>query len=451
MLFLLPPAYKCNEISNTARFAVLIHSSRPVNLSGDFVAYGSILQVDKGIAGGMILSRIKLTRMAGLALLGFALCVTGAQIRQERLTESGGGYLLREEYPPLLYVPESQTGPEIYAASAVVLEAANGTILYAHNEHVRRAPASTTKIMTGLVALLLGDARSLVEVGSWASWTPGSSIGLRKGDQISLGELLQGLMLRSGNDAGVAIAEHISGTENGFVSQMNRLCRQFGALNTHFRNPHGLPAAGHYTTAYDLALITRYALQNKEFARLVRTRDEELEWAGEHQTEPISNTNRLLWSFPGADGVKTGTTSEAGPCLVASATRGGRQLIVVVLKSADRWHDASALLEYGFKSFRVMRLADETENIAYTRIVNGSVPGLRIQPRRELAVVCRRGCEILIRLKTEWQKSVQAPVRAGQILGRLTALYDGEEIDGVDLIAKRRVEKKTRWRLWQGI
>ena len=303
-------------------------------------------------------------RYGGLLALGLCLGLIGMRLHQSGLLRKTGGFLIRQGYPPLVYVPDSQKGPPIYAASAILLEATTGTILYAHNEHVRRAPASTTKIMTALIALNRGNLRSLVTVGHRASWTPGSSAGLRAGDRLSLSELLQGLMLVSGNDASVAVAEHIAGSESGFVALMNRQAKEFGALNTNFRNPHGLSALGHYTTAFDLALITRYALQFPQFARLVRTRQEELEWAEGERRDPIANTNRLLWSFAGADGVKTGTTSDAGHCLVASATRDGRQLIAVVLRSGDRWGDAAALLDYGFEAFRLLTLAEEGKPFA---------------------------------------------------------------------------------------
>ena len=181
-------------------------------------------------------------RYGGLLTLGLCLGLIGMRLHQSGLLRKTGGFLIRPGYPPLVYIPDAQTGPAIYAASAVLLEATTGTILYAHNEHIRRAPASTTKIMTALVALTRGNLRSLVTVGRNASWTPGSSAGLRGGDRLSLGELLQGLMLVSGNDASVAIAEHVAGSESEFVALMNRQAREFGAFHTNFRNPHGLSA-----------------------------------------------------------------------------------------------------------------------------------------------------------------------------------------------------------------
>lgn len=391
-------------------------------------------------------------RYGGFLVFGLCLGLIGMRLHQSSQSRKTGGFMIRPGYPPLVYVPDSQTGPAIYAASAILLEATTGAILYAHNEHVRRAPASTTKIMTALVALIAGDLRSLVTVGQKAGWTPGSSAGLRPGDRLSLSELLQGLMLVSGNDASVAVAEHVAGSESGFVALMNRQAKEFGAFNTNFRNPHGLSALGHYTTAFDLALITRYALQYPQFARLVRTRQEDLEWAEGERRAPIANTNRLLWSFAGADGVKTGTTSEAGHCLVASATRDGRQLIAVILRSGDRWGDAAALLDYGFRTFRLLILAEEGRPYATLPVTRGEAPMVALTPRHRLAVVCRQGEENLVRLEAVLpRRPLKAPLHPGQALGRLTAVYAGQEIEGVDLLPGRAVRRRTWWqRLWGG-
>lgn len=385
-------------------------------------------------------------------LIGLCLGLMAGRLYFDRVRESAGGYLIQPGYPPLIYVPDATTGPRLSAASAVLLEAATGTILYARNEHVRRAPASTTKIMTALLALERGEQRALITVSRAASLTPGSSAGLRAGERIALSELLQALMLRSGNDAARAVAEHLAGGEAGFAALMNRRALELGAFNTRFRNPHGLPALGHYTTAFDLALITRYALQNPAFARLARTKEEELQWADERQNMPISNTNRLLWSFAGADGVKTGTTTEAGHCLVASATRDGRRLIAVVLRSHDRWRDAAALLSYGFESFNLMILARENQEMARIRVKDGVIPEVPLIPRNELAVVCRRGEESLIRLRTSVAaEPPRAPIPSGRILGHLSVLYDGEEIEGTDLLPAQRVEARRWWRwIWGG-
>ncbi|NLG84230.1 MAG: D-alanyl-D-alanine carboxypeptidase [Firmicutes bacterium] len=384
-------------------------------------------------------------RSIALFTLGMVLGLAGWDL-SHRTDEAGRGFLIRAGYPPLVYAPATPGAPYVSAASAVLLEATTGTILYAKNEHVRRAPASTTKIVTALIALERGDLRSLVTVGPRAGWTPGSSVGLRPGDRLSLGELLQGLMLSSGNDAGVAIAEHVARSEEEFVRLMNLRAREFGAFNTNFRNPHGLPALGHYTTAFDLALITRYALRHPTFARLVRTREEELQWAVGERRLPLTNTNRLLWSFAGADGVKTGTTSEAGHCLVASATRDGRQLIAVVLRSADRWHDAATLLAYGFEAFRLLRLAKEGREIARLRVAGGRSPTVALVPRTDLAVVCPKGQEHLLRLHLSLAREpIPAPVLPHRVLGRLTVTYDGEEVEGVDLLPREAVRKRSWW------
>ena len=203
---------------------------------------------------------------------------------------------------------------------------------------------------------------------------------MKAGDRLILKELLEGLMLCSGNDAGVAVAEHIAGSERNFARMMNRKAKEIGALNSNFQNPHGLRAPAHYTTAYDLARLTCYALRNPEFSRLVAAREEAIQWYQGEKTRKVRNTNRLLWSFAGADGVKTGTTAEAGYCLVASAARDGRRFISVVLNSPDRWGESARLLEYGFNNFTLKLLATPGEAVGRSRRRAGTPARWRFIP-----------------------------------------------------------------------
>ncbi len=238
--------------------------------------------------------------------------------------------------------------PKVDAEAAVLMVAGTRRILYAINPDAIMYPASTTKIMTALVALERGKPDSLVTVSGRAASCEGSSLELRAGDRLSFRDLLYGLMLVSGNDAAEAVAEHIAGSVPAFVDLMNARIQQMGLINTHFANPHGLPDPNnHYSSAKDLALITAQALHNPEFARIVATRDYAVPFKNRGPVR-ISNTNKFLKSYPGASGVKTGYTQAAGDCLVASARRGGVQLIVVLLNDDERWGDAAKLLDYGF-------------------------------------------------------------------------------------------------------
>ncbi len=238
--------------------------------------------------------------------------------------------------------------PKVEAEAAVLMVAGTQRILYAINPDAIMYPASTTKIITALTALEKGKAESVVTISGSAAVCDGSSLELKPGDRLRLRDLLYGMMLVSGNDAAEAVAEHIAGSVPAFVALMNAKAQQLGAANTHFSNPHGLPdPANHYTTAKDLAVITSQALQNPEFRKIVATRDYAVPLLNRPPLQ-ISNTNKLLKSYPGADGVKTGYTEAAGDCLVASARRGSVTLVVVLLNDDERWTDASNLLDYGF-------------------------------------------------------------------------------------------------------
>lgn len=237
--------------------------------------------------------------------------------------------------------------PPIEAQAAIVMDAETKTVLYEKEPDKRMFPASTTKIMTFMLAQKLGSLDSTVTVSSKAAGCEGSSLELSKGDRIKLRDLLYGLMLVSGNDAAEAVAEHIGGSIPRFVRYMNDEAAGIGARNTRFVNPHGLPDPRHYTTAYDLALITAHALQNPEFSKVSSTKSTTITFIN-GETRRLDNTNKLLGTYQGVNGGKTGYTEAAGDCLVATAKRGGVQLIVVVLNDDERWADARNLLDFGF-------------------------------------------------------------------------------------------------------
>ena len=237
--------------------------------------------------------------------------------------------------------------PPIEAQAAIVIDADSKAILYDKAPDRRMYPASTTKIMTFLLAQKLGNPDSIVTVSASAADCEGSSLELSRGDRIRMKDLLTGLMLVSGNDAAEAVAEHISGSIPGFVRRMNDAAAAIGATNTHFVNPHGLPDARHYTTAYDLALITASALKYPEFTKVSGIKSTTIQLIS-GETRKLKNTNKLLGTYRGINGGKTGYTQAAGDCLVATAKRGGVQLIVVVLNDDERWDDAKNLLDFGF-------------------------------------------------------------------------------------------------------
>lgn len=331
------------------------------------------------------------------------------------------------------------------ADAAVLMDWRTGIVLWEKNAYQRRAPASTTKIMSGILVCELGRPDDIVTVSRRAATTPGSTAGLRAGDRFTLDEILHGMLLHSGNDACVAAAEHLAGSEAEFVALMNKKAREIGAFATNFVNCHGLTAPGHYSTAYDLALMARYALRNPLFARVVATQERHVrpDQGGAPRDIFLQNTNRLLWSFEGADGVKTGTTSAAGKCLVASATRGGRRLLAVVLHSSDRWGDAARLLSYGFERTTTVEYARAGQVVETVRVRGGMLPRVALVAERDLAAVVRKGSEGEVELRIEAATRPRAGFSAGTVLGRACVLQGQRNLLTVNLLAAEDVPRRT--------
>lgn len=239
--------------------------------------------------------------------------------------------------------------PQIGAEAAVVMDAKTQQILYARQPTKIMYPASTTKMATLLTALERGNLDSIVTVSQNAASTEESDLGLYAGDKLTLRDLLTGMMLVSGNDAAVAVAEHIAGSVPAFADMMNERVEKIGMVNTHFSNPHGLPDPyNHYSTAVDLAKIAAVGMQNPEFAKIVAMPSYTVHFLNRAPL-PVKNIDKFLRIYPGANGIKTGYTDAAGDCLVAGAKRNGTELIVVLLNDDDRWDDAIHLMDYGFR------------------------------------------------------------------------------------------------------
>lgn len=238
--------------------------------------------------------------------------------------------------------------PALNASAAILVDAATGKVIYGKNSLAIMAPASTTKIMTAILTLEKLRLDQTVVVRPEAAAREGTSMDLQSREKRTVRELLYGLMLESGNDAATALAEAVSGTEENFARLMNQKARLLGMKNTVFKNASGLPVVGHYTTAYDMALLTRYALKNANFAIIVSTKAKQIPGARPGATRSLANHNKLLWRYPYAIGVKTGYTVTAGGCLVAAASYGGKTLISVVLKTGTIYDDAIKLFRYGF-------------------------------------------------------------------------------------------------------
>ncbi|MGE5529095.1 MAG: D-alanyl-D-alanine carboxypeptidase family protein [Patescibacteria group bacterium] len=334
--------------------------------------------------------------------------------------------------------------PKVTAKAAVLMECLTGQILWARNPHLALPPASTTKIMTVLLALENASLAKAVTVSKAAGEADGSSIWLEAGERRSLEELVYGAMLNSGNDACVAIAEAVAGREASFARLMNARARRLGARDTHFVNASGLPAAGHRSSAYDLALIAREALANPIFAEVVRTKVRNIPWPGKDWDRRLINHNKLLWRYSGADGVKTGYTRESGHCLVASATRGGRRLIAVVLDADRIYDDTSAMLDYGFTRFCLVK--PKRGLVRNLPVLGGEKRAVAVRAEGRLAYAVPRGEEGGMVFTVRCPSRVQAPVAKGQKLGTICLYQRGRLRARVPLVAAAPV--KPRGLLW---
>ncbi len=336
--------------------------------------------------------------------------------------------------------------PQLKAESAILLDAKTGQVLYDKNSHNRKAPASTTKVLTALLAIESGRLDEITTVSIHAASTPGSTLNLYAGQHISLRELLTGLLLRSGNDAAVAIAEHLAGSVKNFADLMNKKAYDIGARESHFVNPHGLTHPDHYTTAYDLALIACYAMRNPVFAELVSTKEAEIEWLdrkGHEQDRSLRNTNKLLWMFEEADGVKTGTTGAAGPCLISSATRDNQKLIAVVLHDSARWYDSMQLLKYGFDTFDLINYAAANDIVAAVGVEGGMTKQLDVIANTAAAIVVPAQNRSAVTVECNIPDIVKAPIYRGQKIGEIIFYVHGQPVKTIDVVAAQDIRQKT--------
>ncbi len=325
-------------------------------------------------------------------------------------------------------------GPaSVTAAAAVLMDVTTGDILFGKQADAKRPPASTTKIMTAILGLELGRPDEVVTVSKKAAAVGEATLHLDPGEKITLYELITGALVRSGNDACVAISEHISGSEEQFVKLMNKKALILGAQNTNFVNTNGLPRKEHYSTAKDLALMARHGLQIPQFGSITRQKETEIHFLEPDVFMDLRNTNKLLWNYPYANGVKTGTTTAAGKCLVSSATKDGRQLLAVVLNAPDRFGDAKKLLEWGFERTETVRVVEAGQAIADFPSAKRSVQVFSKNPIDvSIAKVKRQS----LQTRVVWEKTAYTPVRAGERLGRLEVWLGEQKLNSVPLFSK---------------
>lgn len=330
--------------------------------------------------------------------------------------------------------------PTIAGHAAVLVDAVSGKVLYEKACHARMSPASTTKMMTAILALEHSKVRDIYQASPHACQTPFGNLHLKPGETLDLENLMTGTLLRSANDGAMCMAEHVAGSESKFVQMMNAKAKEIGANDTHFVNPHGLYNPKHYSTAYDLSLIARYAIKLPEFNEIVRTRTARIQRSINSKDVFVKNTARFLWKYEGADGIKTGYTKEAGRCFVGSATRNGWRLVAVVLKSPDAGKDTAALMDYGFKFFQPVCYAKTTEPVKSIPVAGGVIENVDLLPSKDLALVLRKPAKTETRAEIETLRAV-APIAKGEKLGTLTGYLNGRKVGSVDLVAGQSIER----------
>ena len=332
------------------------------------------------------------------------------------------------------------TAVNVSAQYSCVMEAETGQVLYEKNAHSKHSMASTTKIMTALLAIEKGNFSDIVTVSKNAAGTEGTSLYLQGGDKVSLSDLLYGLLLQSGNDAAIAIAEHISGSVEQFAKDMTARAKEIGAKNTAFQNPNGLDAEGHYTTAYDLALITREALKNETFAEIAKTKSKTIR----DGKQTVTNHNKLLSLYPGCVGVKTGFTKKTGRCLVSSAVRDGKQFICVTLNAPDDWNDHIRLLNEAFSETVRYPLVAKGMTVNNVTVKNGVSSSVEVTATEDFYITAKKTDPFKhIDIRLEIPDGFAAPVSKGDPAG-CAKIYCGDVVIGtVSLETAADVDVKT--------
>ena len=325
--------------------------------------------------------------------------------------------------------PAAAAGPGVSCPSALLMEKETGTVLFAQEEHTPREPASVTKIMTLLLVMEAIDTGALayddlVTASAHAAGMGGSQIWLKENEQMTVRDLLKAVCIVSGNDAAVALAEHLAGSEEAFVERMNARAQELGMHDTHFVNCTGLPAEGHLTSACDIALMSRELIAKHPAIREFTTVWMDSLRGGESM---LVNTNKLIRFYDGATGLKTGSTDSAGCCLSATAERGGMELIAVVLKgrtSDERFNDAKALLNYGFANYALVTVTPD-EALPPVPVTLGERAAVQSVLTEENTLLLEKAAAGGLTTSLTLAESVEAPVRSSEVLGALT-VYDAE-------------------------
>lgn len=328
--------------------------------------------------------------------------------------------------------PVAAEQPVVEGAAAILVDADSGQVLWSRNAHARKPMASTTKVMTTLLALELGNLDDVVTIPKGVDKIQESSFHLIPGEKMTLRDLLYATMVRSANDAAVVVGRHIAGSDAGFIRLMNQRARQLGMKDTAFKNPNGLHASGHYSSVHDLAVLAREAASIPMFNALCSTRSHFVK-REKSKDELLVSKVKFLKDYEGADGMKTGYTRQAGRCFIGSATRGGWRLISVVLKSPDPGKDTVTLMDHGFSQFERVTLASAGEEFSTVKVPGGSPRDLPLVLENDLVACVLKGQEPeqpLVEIGY-----VQIPINRGDKIGEVVARVQGKPVARATLVA----------------
>lgn len=335
------------------------------------------------------------------------------------------------------------------ARSCAVVETSSKRVLFSQNANQRLPMASTTKIMTAITAIEnCDDLDKQFVVSKKAVGVPGTSLYLREGDVYSTRDLLYALMLISGNDASVAIAEHVAGSASEFVTKMNELAKKIGVKNTHFANTHGLDADGHYTTAYDLAIITAYALENPTFRQIVSTKNIKIT-NGDNENKYLRNKNKLLFTLDGCIGVKTGFTNDAGRCLVSAIERDGMTLVCVVLNCGPMFQESAEILRECSEKYKLYNITSMYDFKHEIEVVNGSKVSAKIDTKEKFVYPLTEQEKEKLKIIYDYRHVVDAPLKKGTAIGVVQTflgnnLLFSEKIYTIEDIKPRSIPQRIK-------
>ncbi|MGN1400789.1 MAG: D-alanyl-D-alanine carboxypeptidase family protein [Bacillus sp. (in: firmicutes)] len=352
---------------------------------------------------------------------------------------------------------EKQTELADEAKSAILIERDTGTVLYNKNEHERLSPASMTKIMTMLLIMEAIDKGEVkmdekIRTSEHAASMGGSQIFLEPGEEMTTDQMLQGIAIGSGNDASVAMAERIAGSEEDFVNMMNEKVKELGLKNTHFSNPTGLPVDNHYSSAHDMAIMAKELLKFKEITKYTGTYESFLRENTDKKFWLV-NTNRLVKFYPGVDGLKTGFTNEAKYCLTATARKGDMRVIAVVFGAENpksRNAQITKMLDYAFAQYTTYPLYKKGEALKETMVSKGTEKRLTGVTSEPISILTKKGdSKDSYKTKIKIKKTIKAPVEKGDKIGTLKIVKDGKTVAKSPVVAEKTIEKASWWQLFK--